>query len=307
MSLKEERFTQDQVFAILHKINFPFEKPDVLPKPTLETLRELNYRCMTTFPFELFSLRATQSRLVDLSLGVIYDRLMNKNRGGWCFTLNKFAYELLRGVGFTVQYTLGRVCKPSRFDDPIVYLGLSHRLSLVRFDDGTKYVFDIGFGPTSYEPLRLEVGAEVEYFGHRRRITKTFHNEEEPHILQHSGEELWQVQEYMGEDKDGQEKWTPCYGFTERQYYAVDCDIGNFWCCASPNSPFHGELWVVKGTLDGLYYVLINKTFKIRSGTKGTIESINIETEEQRQDLLKKYFDIVLTEEEWKHYDIQIQ
>ncbi|KAG0028621.1 N-terminal acetyltransferase [Podila clonocystis] len=304
-SLTEEHFTQEQIFAILRRINYPLDNPNVLPEPTLETLRELNYRCMTSIPFELFSLRATKSRCVDLSLDAIYDRIINKSRGGWCFSLNKFACELLRGVGFTVQYTLGRVCKPDRHGDPIVYLGLSHRLTIVRLPDDSKWVFDIGFGVTSFYPLKLEDGFEVEYFGHKRRMTKAIHNEEEPHLLGHPAEELWQVQEYMGEDKDG-EKWTPCYGFTERQFYAVDCDMGNFWCSLSPNSPFNGELWVINATQDGHYNVLINRTFKTRSG-KGTMESITIETEQQRQDILKKYFGIELTEEEWKYYDIKIE
>ncbi|KAG0044489.1 N-terminal acetyltransferase [Gryganskiella cystojenkinii] len=306
-SLLEEHLTRDQIFSILRKIHYPLDNPNVLPEPTLETLRELNYRCMTTFPFELFSLRCTESRSVDLSIQTIYDRLVNKNRGGWCFSLNKFAYELLRGVGFTVQYTLGRVCKPLHLDDPIVYLGLTHRLTLVRFANGDKYVFDIGFGPTSFYPLKIEEGAEVEYFGHRRRLVKEIHNEEEPNILDKAPEELWQVQEYMGKDKvSGQERWTPCYTFTEQQYYAVDCDIGNFWCCYSPKSPFTGSLWVVNATRDGVYNILIDKSFKVRS-SQGTIKNVTIETEQERQDILKEYFNIVLTEEEWKHYDIKIE
>jgi len=304
-SLVEEQLTQEQIFGVLHKIQYPLKAPNVLPEPTLETLHELNFRCMTTFPFELFSLRATESRAVSLALDVIYDRLVNKNRGGWCFSLNKLAFALLRGLGFQVQYTLGRVCKPLNYGDPPVFLGLIHRMSLVRFEDGSKYVFDIGFTTTSFCPLKLEEGFQVEYFGHKRRIVKIVHNQDEAHVLANPPEELWQVQEYMGEDKDGQERWSPCYGFNEQQYYAIDCEVGNFWCSSSPNSPFHQELWVVKGTTDGHYNVLINKSFKVRS-SKGTIKNITIETEQQRQDILKNYFGIELTEEEWKHYDIRI-
>ncbi|GJJ74480.1 hypothetical protein EMPS_06838 [Entomortierella parvispora] len=302
----EEQLTQEQAFGILHKIKYPLLDPEVLPEPTLDTLRELNFRCMTTFPFETLSLRATESRAVDLRLDAIYDRIVNKERGGWCFSLNKLAFSLLRSLGFRVQYTLGRVCKPMNYGDPIVYLGLTHRMSLVLLEDGSKYVFDIGFATSSFYPLRLQEHFEVEYFGHKRRIQKAFHDEDKAHVLENPPEELWQVQEYMGEGEDGQERWSPAYTFTEQQHYPVDCEIGNFWCCYSPNSPFYQSLWVIKGTADGCYNVLINRTFKVRS-CKGTIENIAIKTEQQRQEILKKYFGIELTEEEWRHFDIRIE
>ncbi|KAF8952660.1 N-terminal acetyltransferase [Podila verticillata] len=301
----EDHYTETQIFAILHRINYPLEKPDVLPEPTLETLRELNYRCMTSIPFETLSLRTTKARTVDISLEGIYDRVMNKHRGGWCFSLNKLAFELLRGIGFRVQFTLARVCKPKHYTDPIRYSGLTHRVTIVRFDD-SKYVFDIGFGPTSFYPLKLEEGFQIEYFGHKRRMTKVVHNEHEPEILGNPTVELWRVEEYLGDDDEGNEKWTPSYSFDERQYYEPDCDIGNFYCSSSPSSPFLTSFLVVQGTLDGVYKLLVNKEFKIRS-TKGDVTKAIIETEQQRQDILKEHFGIVLTEEEWQHHDSKIE
>ncbi|GJJ72811.1 hypothetical protein EMPS_05169 [Entomortierella parvispora] len=309
--IKEEHFSQEQIFAILERIGYPFKHANVLPEPTLDTLRELHYRCVTSIPFELLSLRATKSRTVEIELDAIYDRVVNRRRGGWCFSLNKLAFELLRGLGFTTQYTLARMCKPRQPDDPISFRGLTHRVTIIRFaeDNNSKYVFDIGFGASSFYPLKLEEGFEVEFFGHRRRMVKAFHNLEEPHILGHSGEEYWQVQEFMGmEDKDkgGREKWTPCYAFTERQYYAIDCEINNYWSSCSPKSTFYGQFWVFQGTLDGKYNLLMNKSFKIRD-SNGTVMSIDIETEDQRQNILKEFFGIEFTEAEWEHFDIKIE
>ncbi|KAF9386714.1 N-terminal acetyltransferase [Podila verticillata] len=302
----EDHYTEAQIFAILRRINYPLEKPDVLPEPTLETLRELSYRCITSIPFETLSLRTTKARAVDISLEGIYDRIVNKHRGGWCFSLNKLAFELLRGIGFRVQFTLARVCKPMHYTDPILYGGLTHRVSIVRFTDESKYVFDIGFGPTSFYPLKLEEGFQIEYFGHKRRMAKVVHNEHEPEILGYPTVELWRVEEYLGNDDEGNEKWTPSYSFDETQYYEPDCVVSNFYCSFSPSSPFLTSFWVIQGTLDGVYKMLINKEFKIRSA-KGDVTKAIIETEQQRQDILKEHFGIVLTEEEWQHHDSKIE
>ncbi|KAG0339912.1 hypothetical protein BG000_001076 [Podila horticola] len=106
-------------------------------------------------------------------------------------------------------------------------------------------------------------------------------------------------------DEQGAEKWVPGYLLSEQQYYEPDCVIANFYSAYSPTSPFIGLFRAVQATLDGKYYSLLNTEFKIRSA-KGTDSVEPIETEQQRQDILKKYFDIVLTEEEWMYHDEKI-
>ncbi|KAG0338716.1 N-terminal acetyltransferase [Podila humilis] len=316
----EEHYTTEQILAILHRIQYPLKNTNELPPPTLETLRELNYRCVTSIPFDTLALRVTKTRAVDISLEGIYDWVVNKKRGGWCFSINRLAYELLYAIGYKVQCTLGRVCKPLNPQDPIRYGGLTHRVNLVRLEDGSKevdehgnkieskYVFDIGFGVSSFYPLKLEEGgAGVEFFGHRRRLTKVTHDEQTPEILGTPTVEYWRVEEFMGLEEDGTtEKWTPDYAFNETQYYEADTVVGNFYCNYSSSAPFLHSLWVIQGTLDGHFHILINKEFKIRSAT-GDVLKIEIETEQQRLDILKKYFGIELTEEEFALHDKKIE
>ncbi|KAF8976739.1 N-terminal acetyltransferase [Entomortierella lignicola] len=294
-----EHYSRDQIFDFLNHINFPLADPNVLPEPTLETLRELQYRCVTSIPFETLSLRTTKSRSVDTSLEGIYDRIINKRRGGWCFTLNKLGFELLRAIGYTAQFTLGRVCNQA--SDPIEYTGLTHRTSIVRFENGTKYVFEIGFGCTHYYPLELKEGATVEFFGHQRRMVKTVHNLAEPHLLGNPAQELWCMEEYQGNDK-----WVPCYVISEQQFFDIDCDVGNFYSCSSPNSILFKTFWCMQGTLDGTYYLLMGNELKVRTST-GTKEKIVFEKEQDRVDALEKYFGIILTEEELKYHDQKIE
>ncbi|KAF9431629.1 N-terminal acetyltransferase [Entomortierella beljakovae] len=301
ISIPQEHYTKEQIIAILHRINYPLADPDVLPEPTLETLREFQYRCVTSVPFETLSLRMTKPRGVDISLEGIYDRIVNKRRGGWCFSLNRLSYEVLRAIGFKVQYTLGRVCKPVKYGDPLRYGAFSHRVSIIRFEDGTKYVCDVGFGNTAFYPTQLKDGATMEFFGHKRRIVKVVHNKSQSEILGNPVKELWRFEEYIGDDK-----WTPCYAFSEDEFYDPDCEFANFYSCYSPKSVFFHAFWCMQGTLDGKFYLLLGKELKVRTST-GTEETIVFEKEQDRLDALEKYFNIVLTEEELFYHDQKIE
>ncbi|KAF9101486.1 N-terminal acetyltransferase [Mortierella sp. GBA35] len=301
----QEHFTRAQIFGILNRISYPLSHlpPNTLPPPTLATLQELQTRLVITLPFETLSLRTTPSRVVDTSLEGIYDRMVIKKRGGWCFSLNKLATELLIGLGFRVQFTIARVCKPLKPDDPIHFTAKTHRVNIVRFLDETtgtdnKYLFDIGFGNSSQLPLPLKVGATINYHGHIRRISTRTHIEATPEILGTAPYVMWCMDEYL----PAEDKWVPCYSFSEQQFYENDCEMGNFYTSYSPNSVFFKTFWCIRSTLEGEYYLLLDKRFMIKNAN-GLVKQIDFKTEQDRLDVLKEYFDIVLTDDELKHHD----
>ncbi|KAG0262170.1 N-terminal acetyltransferase [Actinomortierella ambigua] len=304
MTVPEERhLTSDEILEVLHFIGFPLEQADKLPAPTLETLTEFQYRAMTTIPFETLSLRLTKERHVDITLDGILDRVLRQRRGGWCFSLNRLCYEVLRGLGFKAQWVIARVCKPLKYGDPLVYGPPTHRTTLVLIEDKennggsvtttfTKYLVDIGFGASPYKPIELREGAEVEYFGHRRRMSKVVHNQANTETLGNPVEEMWRLEEWMGRGR-----WGPCYAFTESQAYEVDAEMSNWYTCHSPNSFCSSRFWVMKGTADGKYLLLMQNDFKIRSAN-GTEFAMTCKTEKEREHVLEKYFNIHLTDEE---------
>ncbi|KAF9282096.1 N-terminal acetyltransferase [Linnemannia elongata] len=301
----QEHFTREQIFGILNRIAFPLSHlpPNTLPEPTLATLQELQTRLVTTIPFETLALRTTVSRGVDISIEGIYDRVVVQKRGGWCFSLNRLAYELLLGLGFRTQFTIARVCKPLKPTDPIRFSAKTHRVSIVRFFDeatgsDTKYLFDIGFGNSAQLPLQLKEGATIEYGGHIRRMTTRTHIQAEPEILGNPPFVMWSIEEYLPAD----DTWTPWYAFSEQQFYENDCQVANFYTNYSPTSTFFKAFWCIRSTLEGEYYLLIDKKFLIKNA-KGLVKQIDFLTEQDRLDVLKEYFDIVLTDEELKHHD----
>ncbi|KAG0266572.1 N-terminal acetyltransferase [Linnemannia exigua] len=301
----QEHFTREQLFGILNRIAFPLSHlpPNTLPAPTLETLQLLQTLLVITVPFETLSLRTTQSRAVDISLEGIYNRVVVQKRGGWCFSLNRLAYELLLGLGFRTQFTIARVCKPIHPDDPPRYSAKTHRVSIVRFLDeatgsDTKYLFDIGFGNTSQLPLQLKMGATVEFAGHIRRMSTRIHIEAKPEILGNDPLVMWCIEEYLPQD----DKWSPCYSFTEQQFYENDCEVANFYTCHSPTSIFFKAFWCVRSTREGEFYILIENKFMIKNAHE-LVKKIDFQTEQDRLDVLEKYFDIKLTEDELKYHD----
>ncbi|KAG0319977.1 N-terminal acetyltransferase [Linnemannia gamsii] len=301
----QQHFTRAQIFGILNRVNFPLSHlpPDTFPAPTLATLQELQTRLVTTVPFETLALRTTASRAVDITLEGIYNRVVVQKRGGWCFSLNRLAYELLLGLGFRVQATIGRVCKPFKPTDPPRFSAKTHRVTIVRFLDeeagtDTKYLFDIGFGNSAQLPIQLKEGATIEFGGHIRRMSTRTHIEERPEILGNPPFVMWCIEEYLPADN----VWIPWYSFSEQQFYENDCELGNFYTCHSPTSVFIKTFWCIRSTPAGEYYLLLGEKFMIKNAN-GLVKQIEFLTEQDRLDALKEYFDIVLTDEELKYHD----
>ncbi|KAF9971114.1 N-terminal acetyltransferase [Actinomortierella ambigua] len=351
MSVREEdkRLTREQTFKVLHHIGFPLEHPDQLPPPTLATLTELQYRCIITIPFETLSLRMTRERHVDISLDGILDRVLNKKRGGMCLSNNRLAYELILSLGFQAQWVVGRGCQmlldnsgggsgdsggvaASKKSSTPVYRIPNHRVTIVHVRDdedkdeggggegGTgalkKYVVDVGWGSSFYKPLELRDGAEIEYFGHRRRMTQVAHPDSRNAAIGNPPDRMWRVDQFMGVPRQGQgaqgdeqqckqgqegqeedQQWKPLFAFTEQQAYEIDAEMVNWYVCHSPSSIFYTRFWCIRGTADGTYLILMQDKFKIRS-SRG-VEFVKIcKTEEEREQILAEYFGIVITDEE---------
>ena len=70
--------------------------------PTLQLLGELQLAHLIRVPFE--NLHAFHRRGVRTDIDWSYPKIVDSARGGWCFELNGCFGELLRQVGFNVDY-----------------------------------------------------------------------------------------------------------------------------------------------------------------------------------------------------------
>ena len=97
----------------------------------------------------------------------LYDRIVVRRRGGYCFEQNGLAFEVLEELGWRPRIVLARVLTNNN-PDP----GLTHRINVVELD-GVAHVVDVGFGaPGPHLPVPL--GGEVVGSSWRRfRVVET--------------------------------------------------------------------------------------------------------------------------------------
>ena len=114
--------------------------------PTLQLLAALQLAHLTHVPFE--NLHVFHRRGVRTDIDWSYPKIVEQQRGGWCFELNGCFGALLRAIDFSVDYISCRVWSDSgEWGPPLDHLGL-----LVDLDDERWFV-DVGFGDNCLVPL----------------------------------------------------------------------------------------------------------------------------------------------------------
>ncbi len=194
--------------------------------PSLQTLTALQRRHMQAVPFE--NLDVFVGRPLDLSPQALFDKVVRKRRGGYCFELNTLYAELLRSLGFAPIPVLARV----RLHNPAQSTPRTHLTHLVEVA-GTVYLTDVGFGGmTSRIPLPIEGRGAVDDGEGRVRVTDH------------------QAGEYLLErEKDG--GWIQQYSFEIREAIPADIRVNNHFTETHPDSHFVGERFVGRFTEKG--------------------------------------------------------
>ena len=79
-------------------------------EPSVDTLAALQRAHMLTVPFE--NLDIGRGRRLVLDREPIFDKIVNRRRGGWCFELNQLFAGLLGELGFAVTLLGSKVIDP---------------------------------------------------------------------------------------------------------------------------------------------------------------------------------------------------
>ena len=167
-------------------------------------LKAIQRAHLMTVPYEnLDILRKAPMPLDEASL---FDKVVTRRRGGYCFELNGLLGALLWAMGFEVEDYFARFLK----DEPAIPMR-RHRVLAVRVPGGGRYLVDVGVGlPIPREPLRLEENEQGQYALKREPFFGW--------VLYDRGRRL--------------------YAFTEEPQLTVDYEAAHFWCRFSPDSPF---------------------------------------------------------------------
>jgi len=121
-------------------------------EPTAETLRALQAAHLLAVPFENFSIHSGQPIILDDR--ALFDKIVTRRRGGFCYELNGLFAALLRCLGFEVQMLSAGVADTAGGFGP----DFDHMTLLVNLEE--RWLADVGFGDSFLEPLLLDHRAE---------------------------------------------------------------------------------------------------------------------------------------------------
>lgn len=133
-------------------------------EPTPETLRSLQVAHLRSVPFENLSIHASES--IVLEDDALFTKIVEKNRGGFCYEANGLFAALLRALGFEVTMLSAQVANAEGEFGP----DFAHMTLMVipggPADLARRWLVDVGFGDSFLEPLLLDE-REVQVQGNR--------------------------------------------------------------------------------------------------------------------------------------------
>jgi N-hydroxyarylamine O-acetyltransferase len=129
---------------------------------TAETLRALHLAHLYTVPFENLDIFLRREIACDEQR--FFHKIVELQRGGFCYELNGAFAALLRQLGFRVTLLSARVSREDGGASP----DFDHLALRVDLDE--PWLVDVGFGDSFLEPLRLKPEIEQEQDGCRFRM-----------------------------------------------------------------------------------------------------------------------------------------
>lgn len=161
-------------------------------EPKLQTLQALHMAHLLAIPFENLSIHYGQP--IILQEEALYDKIVHRHRGGFCYELNGLFAWLLHQLGFQVTLLSAEVFNTIRGFSP----EFDHMTLLIHQLDGADWLADVGFGDSFRLPLRFEAELEQEeadgrVYRLRREYTESDEREKRDYwILQQFSDAQWE-------------------------------------------------------------------------------------------------------------------
>lgn len=234
--------------------------------PTAETLRQLQLAHLQTVPFENLSIHSQEP--IVLNDDALFEKIVVKHRGGFCYELNGLFASLLRSLGFDVTMLSARVANAAGEFGP----EYDHMTLLVTAPDAPqqRWLADVGFGDSFNEPLLLDVREEQVQGAHAYRIDPV-----EDYLL-------------LLQREDGGD-WQPEYRFRLEPHEFPDYEEMCYFHQTSPQSHFTKAPMCSRLTKDGRITL---SGMRFISTQRGVREERTVADEETYALLLRDEFGI---------------
>ncbi|HEY0080750.1 MAG TPA: arylamine N-acetyltransferase [Pyrinomonadaceae bacterium] len=235
-------------------------------EPTAEVLRDLQVAHLLAVPFENLSIHAGEP--IVLEDEALFDKIVVRRRGGFCYEANGLFAALLRALGFDVRMLAAGVARPDgSFGPEFDHMALAVTLA-------ERWLVDVGFGDSFIEPLRLdERGAQSQPDGRAYRITPD--GDEHLILLRRAAASA---------------EWEPQYRFTLRPYTYADYEEMCRYHQTSPESHFTKSRVCSRATPRGRVTLSGMRLIETEAGGR-RVERL-LESEEEYEAALREHFRI---------------
>jgi N-hydroxyarylamine O-acetyltransferase len=228
--------------------------------PSAETLRDLHRQHLYTVPFE--NLDIALGIPIRLDIEALFDKIVARERGGFCYELNGLFCELLTALGFRVEMLSARV----RRGDGSFSREFDHMLLKVVLEE--LWIADVGFGDSSLDPVLV------------RR--EAIHQNSGPAFAAHEADGAWDLVRWQS---DG--SYVPDYRFTETPRQLGDFREMCLFHQTSPESHFTQNRVCTKALPNGRITISGMRLIETRDGTRH--ESMLNSKEELQSCLLEQF------------------
>jgi N-hydroxyarylamine O-acetyltransferase len=252
--------------------------------PTVPTLFALQRAHLYAVPFENLDIHL--GRPISLESPILFDKIVTRNRGGFCYELNGLFSLLLTALGYTVILLNARGVN----DDGSYAREFDHlALQVTSPDDpATSWLVDVGWGNGPLEPLRMnEPGLQAQGDRLFRFLS------EGEYLILAERIPFDAVEKGLAEDvpAPGASRWIKHYAFTLRPRTYTDF----YDCCryhsTSPDSFFARKRLCSLYLPDGRVTV---SDLRLITTSAGVREERDLSGEEELTMVLKDLFEVDL-------------
>lgn len=259
---------------------------DLEIKCSLDTLDRLVRGFITHVPFENLSV-SLLGEIPSLASKDLYEKIVDKRRGGYCFELNGFMWLLLRDLRFEVYSVSAYVLEYLPWMGP-----LSHRANVVTID-GKKYLIDVGFGGRNVADLAVPMDGTV-----RRGFFVSYDEKACEYTLCHEVDPAEEISAGHGDfilekETDGRKTYyVKIIMFRDVKAYPQDFYLPNIAVFYTRENPIISNVIVNLKNEKGEVFTIFNDEY--RGKTDQGEFSEKIENEEELKTILRERFGMII-------------
>jgi N-hydroxyarylamine O-acetyltransferase len=233
----------------------------------LETLKALKASHLDAIPFE--ALDPFLRRPVRLDPASVVAKLVDSQRGGYCFEQNLLFKAAIETIGFAVTGLAGRVRWMSPPDSP---LGpKTHMMLRIDLADGA-YLVDVGFGACLLDaPLQLKTDVEQVTAMGTYRLTPS------NGLLSLSAK------------REG--GWRTLYVFDLQPQIQADYELGNWFTSTNPSTPLTTRL-IMERLATGRRHRLVDRTLSTEARDGEVIAERTLRNTDELSEVMRDTFKV---------------